>query len=122
MAPGMSAGWLRTFLVIGSVVALATAPILTVLGLWLLVIWVVPKHLVDRRQLSALRASDHAMRSEIDQYKMLIWEASKAITQLQQQLEEAKAARRPAKSRRPPVFRRVGLDQDCPKWVAEAVR
>ena len=118
----MSAGWLRTVLVIGSVVALATSPVLTVLGLWLLLIWLVPRHLSDRQQLLALRASDEAKQTEITEYKMLIWEASEAITQLQQQLEEAKAARRPTKSRRPPVFRRVGLDPDCPKWVAEAVR
>ncbi len=51
----MSAGVLRTFLVIGSVVALVNAPVLTVLGLWLFVIWVAPRHLADRRQLTALR-------------------------------------------------------------------
>jgi hypothetical protein len=62
------------------------------------------------------------MQNEITEYKMLIWQASEAITQLQHQLEEAKAAGRSTKSRRPPVFRRVGLDSDCPKWVAEAVR
>jgi hypothetical protein len=113
---------LRTVLVIGSVVAFARAPGLTVLGLWLLVVWMAPRHFLDRRQLSALRASHCAMESQIAEYKMLIWEASEAIDYLQRQLEEAMAARRSSKSRRQPLFRRVGLDPDCPKWVAEAVR
>jgi DnaJ-class molecular chaperone len=54
-------------------------------------------------------------------------EAHQQIARLEEELETAQQAvqthmYREIETRGHPVFRRVGLDQDCPRWVAEFVR
>ena len=44
------------------------------------------------------------------------------IATLQRDLEVARTRSAAASGRGHPVFRRVGLDADCPRWVAETVR
>jgi hypothetical protein len=44
------------------------------------------------------------------------------ITRLNHDLEVARSRSSAASGTGHPLFRRVGLDADCPRWVAETVR
>jgi hypothetical protein len=107
--------------VFGSVMGFATSPGLTLLGLWLLVVWLIPRLYGERREVKALRASKQAAQAQVAEMEAVIAASLETIAQLDRKLK-AQSRRRTAHPVGHPHFRRVGLDAECPKFVAELVR
>ncbi|MBM6584335.1 hypothetical protein ILT44_29505 [Microvirga sp. BT689] len=117
-------------------------------GLWVLLIWLIPvlvtmranfievlaRELAGRRELSEMRqkvedlerkliqarASLDASEAKAQGSQRRLAEATAYISRLEKELLTAKAASTSSAGHL--LFRRVGLDRDCPKWVAECVR
>jgi hypothetical protein len=101
------------------------APVLV--GIWALVIWLVPRAYRDYREARRLRAlACPAVErvKELEADLALIRETNMAlVTELSQLQEHAAFATEPnGRTAGHPLFRKVGLDQDAPKWVIETVR
>ena len=109
-------GSVRVLLIVASYVLFAYAPVgLFALVLWVVVIWLVPWGYRDRAEALHLRYENQHLR-EIAQTSAAV------IATLQRDLEVARTRSASASGRGHPLFRRVGLDADCPRWVAETVR
>ena len=109
-------GSVRVLLMVASYVLYAYAPLgLVALILWAVVIWLVPRGCQDRAEARQLR--DEVLR--LRKREQII---AAVITRLNHDLEVARSRSSAASGTGHPLFRRVGLDADCPRWVAEAVR
>jgi hypothetical protein len=121
-------GALRILIVVGSAVAFPAYPLPFVAALWLLVIWLAPRVFQPRHELKQPEPRpDPVTEAHAEYLQIKLAKAHQQITRLEQELETAKQAARysmseESETRGHPVFRRVGLDQDCPKWLAEIVR
>lgn len=123
---------LRAMIIVGPIIMVRRWP-LSLLLLWPLASWFVPRlyrELLGSRALhqeAAVRvaAAETSLRQQIEQRSYLERELQKVTRTLREAEAELREERQKpqAKSRAPKsVFRRVGLDADCPRWVAEAVR
>jgi hypothetical protein len=112
----------RLGLFAGSAVVLAHWPIAFFVASWALAIWLVPRAYRDRQEIVRLRGSDPVENPLVAELRSELQVAHAHIEFLQERLEEASQAPSSLSTRGHPLYRRVGLDQDCPKWVAEVVR
>jgi hypothetical protein len=118
----MASVWvLRVATIIVSMAMITKLPGPAALMLWGLVIWLVPRAYRDRREFLRISASDQKARHQVKALAADLVHARQLITTLERELRDAKL-RQASGSKGHPVFRRVGLDADCPRWVAEAVR
>jgi hypothetical protein len=119
---------LRILIVVGSAVAFPAYPLATVGALWVLVVWLIPRVFQPRPELKqAEPRPDPITEAHAEYLQIKLAEAHQQIARLETELEAAKQSARTqafgeTKTRGHPVYRRVGLDQDCPRWVAEIVR
>jgi hypothetical protein len=111
----------RLGLFAGSVVVLAHWPVAFFLTVWALAIWLVPRAYRDRQEIVRLRGGHPVENPLVAELRSQLQIAHAHIELLQEQLEASQAPSSPSTSGHP-FYRRVGLDQDCPKWVAEVVR
>jgi hypothetical protein len=112
---------LRIATIIGSIAMISKWPGFSAFTLWSLVIWLVPRFYLDRRELLRAQASDQTTNERAKSLEAALVYARQQIAKLEQELRDGQQ-RQAAGSKGHPVFRRVGLDADCPQWVAEAVR
>lgn len=123
-----SPGTLRILIVIGSAAAFPAYPLPFVAALWLLVVWFAPRAIQVRPELKQPESHpDPITEAHVEYLQIKLGEAQQQITRLETELETAKQVAqahmyRETETRGHPVYRRVGLDQDCPRWVAETVR
>jgi hypothetical protein len=123
-----SPGALRIIIVVGSVVAFPAYPLPFVAALWLLVVWLAPRAIQARPEVKQPEPHpDPITEAHAEYLQIQLAEAYQQIARLEEELETAQQAAqthmsRETETRGHPVFRRVGLDQDCPKWLAEIVR
>jgi hypothetical protein len=117
----------RISLGVGVVLLTMQWPAPVLLGVWGLVIWLVPRAYRDYREVRELRGlvGPAVQRvKELETDLVLIRETNVAllaeIEQLQAHAASANASN--TKVTRHPLYRKVGLDQDAPKWVVETVR
>ena len=96
------------------------APVL--LGIWALLIWLVPRAYRDHREITRLRGGEPVESPLVAELRSELRIAHAHIEFLQEQMEEASQAPSSPSTSGHPLYRRVGLDQDCPRWVAEVVR
>jgi uncharacterized small protein (DUF1192 family) len=101
------------------------APVL--LSIWAMIIWLVPRAYRDYREVRRLRALANPAAERVKELEtdlILIRETNVALLAEIEQLQAHAASTNAPNSRAAghPLFRRVGLDQDAPKWVIEAVR
>jgi hypothetical protein len=96
------------------------APVL--IGVWVLVIWLVPRAYCDQQQIARLRRANPVESLLVAELRSELRIAHAHIEFLQEQLEEVSQAPSSPSTSGHPLYRRVGLDQDCPRWVAEVVR
>lgn len=121
-------GALRILIVVGSAVAFPAYPLATVGTLWVLVVWLVPRVFQPRPELKQPEpCPDPITEAHAEYLQIQLAEAHQQIARLEEEIETAQQAARThmyreTKTRGHPVFRRVGLDQDCPRWVAEIIR
>lgn len=144
----ISPGWLRAAILVGPVIGLAYWPVATILGLWGLLAWIVPRMVREREELLRLLSHNHntqerlspsehrnagaeiaGLREQIrsaetrsQELQAELADARVEIAALRHEITEARRSPEMTSTIGHPVFRRVGLVQDCPKWVAEAVR
>lgn len=142
------AGWLRALepvlsqpippwvlgaiIIVGPIIMVRRWP-LSLLAFWGLLIWLTPRlyrellrsRALHREAQARVAAAEASLRQETEQKSSLERELQKVTrdlrkieTELRKERQKPQAAARVPKS----VFRRVGLDADCPRWVAEAVR
>jgi hypothetical protein len=117
----------RIGLGIGMVLLAMQWPAPVLLGVWALLIWLLPRAYRDYSEVRRLRALaspavERAKELEVD--LALIHETNMALVAEIAQLQEhaASASTQSGKSPGHPLFRKAGLDQDAPKWVIEVVR
>jgi hypothetical protein len=84
-----------------------------------MVVWLAPRVYRDRGELVRLRRLHQESRARISELEADAARAQQRILSLEQQTEIGGCG---APQKEKLVFRRVGLDADCPRWVAEAVR
>lgn len=121
-------GAVRIVIIVGSAILFPAYPLACVAALWLAVVWLVPRTIQYRRELRQQKPLPDSVTEAFAEYLQI--ELAMAHEQIVRLQDEVKAAKRSAKgpaserteSRGHPVYRRVGLDQDCPRWVAEIVR
>src|SRR4051812_26567378 len=113
---------MRGIILIASVWTFTCWPVATVLMLWAVVLWLAPRAYRDRQQLSELRATNRATDRRLKPLQSDLNQAHRQIAFLEQALRDAARAEQPTDRPGHPIYRRVGLDQDCPKWVAEVAR
>jgi hypothetical protein len=99
----------RVLLIVATYALLAYTPVgIMALILWVVVIWLVPRGYRDRAE--ALQLRDEVLRlREIAQTSAAV------IATLERDLEVARTRSSVASGRGHPLFRRVGLDADCPR-------
>ncbi len=85
-------------------------------------IWLVPRAYRDRREITRLRGGEPAESPLVAELRSELRIAHAHIEFLQERLEEASQAPSSPSTSGDPLYRRVGLDQDAPKWVIETVR
>jgi hypothetical protein len=123
---------LRAMIIVGPIIMLRRWP-LSLLALWGLAIWFVPRlyrELLGSRALhheagARLAAAQAALVQEAEQKSSLereLQKVTKALQQAEGELRKERQKPRPDSGPPNPIFRRVGLDADCPRWVAEGVR
>jgi hypothetical protein len=117
----------RISLGVGVVLLVMQWPAPVLLGVWVLMIWLVPRAYRDHREVRRLRAfAGPAVErvQELEADLALIRETNMALVEEIEQLQEhsASAGTQSGKAPGHPLFRKVGLDQDAPKWVIETVR
>jgi hypothetical protein len=112
----------RVVLFFVSVWAISTWPLITMLVLWGAVLWIVPWTGRLHRELTRLRARDRTGQDGSELLRVDLEQARREIKRLIRELEAALAKQPQASSSEHSIYRRVGLDPGCPKWVAEAVR
>lgn len=118
----MASIWvLRIATIIVSVVMVSKWPGFSAITMWSLVIWLVPRSYRDRREFLRVQASDQNTSQREKTLQGDLVYARQQIVKLERELRDAQQ-RQAAGSKGHPVFRRVGLDAECPQWVAEAVR
>jgi hypothetical protein len=115
---------MRVTIIAVSLYLFANFPMVLLLTLWIAVVWLVPHVFQVRPKLRQPEPEPDPVTEAVAEFlQVRLNEAEEKITQLERDLE---ASRRFAKAetsgRGHPVFRRVGLDQDCPRWIAELVR
>jgi hypothetical protein len=119
---------IRLGLALGSVVLVEQWPFPALPGLWLLMLWSLPRAIMDRREIRRLRPLAGFLMLRIDTLEAELISALEANGCLQRQVRELRdrvvsaSASHDGGSGGHPLFRKVGLDRDCPRWVAEAVR
>jgi hypothetical protein len=114
---------LRTVLVLGSGALLAFAPLMvTALLALVLVIWLVPRGYEDRADAFAMSEHMTELHLRTEQLNQRAKYMGQIVAELQRDLEAARAAPRRVEGAGHPLYRKVGLDQDCPEFVARAVR
>ena len=114
---------MRIVLGIGLLAVMVQYPIPYVLGATALVVWLVPRAYRDRREIARLRSAGAIPTGRIAALEADLDEAREFIVFSKNELEDASREPRPADTGRGHLlFRKVGLDQDCPRWVAEVVR
>jgi chromosome segregation ATPase len=146
----MSLTGLRIILFIVLTTALVRWPVPSFFAAFGLVIWLAPRVYRDHKELTHLRASEKttqvrialaeerasladaqareaqdrggASSARVAELEMALSKAKRQIADLKRDVAQAKATPASADERGDPLFRRVGLDQDCPKWVAVTVR
>ncbi len=112
----------RLGLFAGSVVVLAHWPVAFFVAIWALAIWLVPRAYRDRREIVRLPGGDPVESPLVAELRSELRIAHAHIEFLQERLEEASQAPSSPSTSGDPLYRRVGLDQDAPKWVIETVR
>lgn len=123
---------LRAMIIVGPIIMVRRWP-LSLLLLWALASWFVPRlyrELLGSRALhqeAAVRiaAAEASLRQETEQRSYLereLQKVTRALREIEGELRKERQKPRPMSEAPNPIFRRVGLDADCPRWVAEAVR
>jgi hypothetical protein len=117
----------RIGLGIGMVLLAVQWPAPVLLGVWVLIIWLVPRAYRNYREVRELRGLVGPAVERINRLQADLTTACLYSSALEQQITELEAqvsSSIPASDRKTghPLFRKVGLDQDCPKWVAQVVR
>jgi hypothetical protein len=144
----MSPSLLRLIVFIVAGVALVLWPVPFLLVAFMLVIWLVPRSYRDHREIARLREAEQmalaravwaeervtrlqrrrptqrrsGAAARVAELEAALVVAQGAIAALEQELEDARSSVNSVGSPGHPIFRRVGLDESCPKWVAQAVR
>ena len=144
----MHPGLLRVIVFIVAGVALVLWPVPFLLVAFVLVIWLVPRAYRDNCELARLQeaeqmalaravgAEERVKRAQrrkpaqrrsgasarIAELEAALGVAQGAIAALEHELEEARSSVNSAGRLGHALFRRVGLDETCPKWIAQTVR
>ncbi len=115
---------LRAAFITGSIIAFPAYPVTFVASLWAAAVWLLPRAIQNAQESHPRQPSPDPVTEAFAEFLQL--ELAQAREQIVRLQEEIKAVKRSPKERVEPrghpVFRRVGLDQDCPRWVAEHVR
>ncbi len=111
---------------IGTVLLAVQWPVPVLLGVWGLVICLVPRAWSDFREIRELRGLIGPAVERINKLQANLTTACLYSTALEQRIADLEAQVSSSagfdRTTGHPVFRKVGLDQDCPRWVAEVVR
>ncbi len=113
---------IRISLGVGVVLLAVQWPAPVLIGVWVLVIWLVPRAYCDQQQIARLRRANPVESLLVAELRSELRIAHAHIEFLQEQLEEVSQAPSSPSTSGHPLYRRVGLDQDAPKWVVETVR
>jgi hypothetical protein len=110
---------LRAIIIVVTPYLLVNFPALSFFALWGTLIWIVPRAIQDRRRLREEESQPDPMTEAIAEFLQLELEKAQCrIGQLENDLEtwkqKARTSSPPRDDRGHPVYRRVGLDQDCP--------
>jgi hypothetical protein len=114
-------GILRLVVVIGSVIMIGKWPIMSLLIFWIVAIWLIPRTYRDRSELAWLRSFHRQAKSRLSELEADLARAQHRIALLERERSNVEPSGQNHDSDHA-IFRRVGLDQDCPRWVAETVR
>jgi hypothetical protein len=118
---------LRWTIILGTFLMIVKWPVLALLILWATVVWAVPLIVSDRREVARLASLTRSAEANVEILRTVLSHAAQKIERLEQELKDAKhrpppPPPPPPESKANPLYRRVGLDENCPKFVAEAVR
>jgi hypothetical protein len=119
---------MRVIIIAASLYLFANFPMVLLLTLWVAVVWLVPRVFRGRTTFIQPEPEPDPVAEAVAEFlQVQLNEAEEKIAQLERDLEASKQSAKASASERSearghPVFRRVGLDQDCPRWVAELVR
>lgn len=111
---------LRIVIILGSLLMIAKWPVLSGVIVWISVVWAIPLVLSDRREALRLRSQCQSTEAEVESLRRALTVMQSQNADLEQQLWEAKDRQR-RRGRGHPVFRRVGLDENAPDFVVQAV-
>jgi hypothetical protein len=124
----LSPAVMRVIIIAGTLYLFANFPMVLLLTLWIAVVWLVPRVFRDHPKLTQPEPEPDPVAEAVAEFlQVQLNEAEEKIVQLESELEaskrfaEADASER-GEARSHPVFRRVGLDKDCPRWIVELVR
>jgi hypothetical protein len=118
---------IRIGLGVGVVLLAEQWPAPVLLGVWALVVWSVPRAYRDYREVRELRGLVGPAVERVTKLRADLTMACAYSTALEQRITEleSQVSSHTLGNERTaghPLFRKVGLDQDCPRWVAEVVR
>ncbi len=114
---------LRWTIILGTFLMIVKWPVLALLILWATVIWALPLIVSDRHEVARLASLTQSAEANVEILRTVLSHAAQEIERLEQELKDARhRPPPPPEGKRHPLYRRVGLDEDCPKFVAEAVR
>jgi len=119
---------IRSGLAVGTVMLVEQWPFPTLPALWALLIWAAPRVIRDRREARRFRTMSGLLVLRIDTLEAELASAADLNDRLQKQVrgfQESFASTdgpSPRKGSGHLLFWKVGLDQDAPQWVIEAVR
>lgn len=114
-------GILRLVVATGSVIMIGKWPLLSLLVFWIIVVWLIPRTYRDRADLAWLRSFYREAEPRLSELEADLARAQHRIALLERERSNVEQSD-PSHDSNHAIFRRVGLDQDCPRWVAEAVR
>ncbi len=114
-------GILRLVVATGSVIMIGKWPILSLLIFWIIAIWLIPRTYQDRSDLGWLRSFHRDANARMSELEADLARAQHRIALLERERSNVEPSRQNHDGDHA-LFRRVGLDQDCSRWVAETVR
>ena len=120
-AAAMSPTNLRTVLFLGSVGIAAYWPVAFVFGLWAYLIWSYPRDCRTHAELLRLHRDERSAFHLIAGLRRDLILARQELAARERDLEEARSGPREMGGGHP-VFQRVGLTENCPRFVAEVAR
>jgi hypothetical protein len=120
-ATAVPPGILRLVVATGSVIMIGKWPILSLVVFWIVAIWLVPRTYRDRSELAWLRSFHWDAKPRLSELEADLARAQHRMALLERERPNVEPSEESHDSDHA-IFRRVGLDQHCPRWVAEAVR